>query len=135
MLILYQILAVHQDALKRIFHLFFFAVHILTKDIQFGHLQTGNHLQPMQPGHCIIDPTAAEEFAFSWYLTYLIETPCVHNRLCVMISAEHHQQIGNHGCLSFFVQIHNLFAAQPLKSHLHHAYRTIHNHLSGIHDS
>ena len=69
---------------------------------------------------------------FFWFSFILIQAARIHDRLRIMIAAKHDQQIGYHRCLPLLIQRHYLVLIEPLQGHLHHANRTVYNHLARV---
>lgn len=96
-------LAAHLSSPKRICHFFCAALHIRKADIQSVHLRNENHLLPRLRLPHIAFVTASAGFAFWMNRPYLIQAAGVDNWLCIMISAEYHQQVRNHCRFPFFI--------------------------------
>ena len=62
-------------------------------------------------------------FLFGHIPRLMIQCTRIDYRLGWFVSTEHHEQIAHHGCLLFFVQVHDFLFPQLVERHLHHRNR------------
>ena len=64
----------------------------------------------------------------------LIQAAGVDDGLGVVVAAEHHQQVRDHGRLAFLVELDRALFRQTLKRHFDHADRAVNDHLARVDD-
>ena len=61
----------------------------------------------------------------------MIQRPRIDNRLRRFITAEHDEQVGDHGGLLVVVEVDDIFTRQLVEGHLHHRHSTFYNLFAG----